>query len=104
MVNIMQMMQKAQAAKQKVAEMQEKIRGIDVTGTAGSGAVTIIMNGRGQAQSVRIKPEAASDVAMLEDLVLVAINDARAKADQHLADETQKIMKDLGLPPGLDLF
>lgn len=104
MVNIMQMMQKAQAAKQKVAEMQEKIRNIDVTGEAGGGLVTIVLNGKGDARSVRIKPEAAGDVEILEDMIKVAINDARGKADRHLAEETQRVMKELGLPPGMDLF
>ena len=104
MVNIMQMMQKAQAAKKKVAEMQEKIRAIDVTGEAGAGMVRIVLNGRGEAQSVRIDPKAVSDVDILEDLVKIAINDARGKADRHLSEETQRVMKELGLPPGMDLF
>ena len=38
---------------------------------------------------------------MLEDLIKAACNDARSKADQKMAEETQKAMKDMGLPPGL---
>ena len=43
------------------------------------------------------------DVGMLEDLVVAACNDARAKADAMSAEETQKLMGGLGLPPGLGL-
>lgn len=104
MVNIMQMMQKAQAAKQKVGEMQEKIRAIDVTGEAGGGLVRIVLSGRGDARSVKIDAKATGDVELLEDMVKVAINDARSKADRLLSEETQRVMKELGLPPGMDLF
>lgn len=101
---MMQMMQKAQAAKQKVGQMQERIRAIDVSGEAGGGMVKIVLNGKGEAQSVRIDAKALADAEILEDLVKIAINDARGKADRLLSDETQKVMKELGLPPGMDLF
>jgi DNA-binding protein YbaB len=40
---------------------------------------------------------------MLEDLIVAACNDARAKADAMNAEESQKLMGGLGLPPGLGL-
>jgi DNA-binding protein YbaB len=38
---------------------------------------------------------------MLEDMIKAACNDARAQADKKMAEETQKAMADMGLPPGL---
>lgn len=106
MTNMADMMQKAQAMKQKMQEMQQKVMLMEIEGTAGAGMVNIVANGKGELRSVKIEPGIvnADDVEMLEDLIVAAVNDARAKAEQKVAEETQKIMSDLGLPPGLDLF
>jgi DNA-binding YbaB/EbfC family protein len=70
-----------------------------VEGVAGGGVVKVAVNGRFEFQSVTIAPEAVdpSDVAMLEDLVLAALNDAAAQ----IAENQQSAMGDLGGLGGL---
>lgn len=102
-MNVMKMMQQAKAMQEKMQVMQEKMGHETVDGASGGGMVKITMTCKGQCQSITLDPSVvvASDKDMLEDLIKAAINDAKAKADTKMADETQKMMKDLGLPPGM---
>ena len=105
MANFMQMMQKAQQVKQKMQDMQERAEAMEVIGEAGGGAVTCRMNGKFAVNKLTIAPTALAggDAEMLEDLILVALNDARGKAEAQVKEETDRIMKEMGLPPGLGL-
>ena len=79
MNNIMKQAQKMQAQMMKI---QEELAKETVEGNAGGGMVTVIANGQGDIQAVRIDREVIDpqDSEMLEDLVLAAINDARRKS------------------------
>ncbi len=101
-MNIMKMMSQAKAMQDKMKDMQERLGHVIVEGAAGGGAVKLTMTCKGQCQSVTIDPSVikADDKEMLEDLVLTAVNDARAKADSYMANETEKMMSELGLPAG----
>lgn len=105
MANIMQMMAKAQQMKSKMQDMQERAGQMELIGEAGGGAVSVHMNGKFDVTKLTLSPQtvAAGDVEMLEDLVLAAIRDARGKAEAHMAGETDKIMRELGLPAGMSL-
>ena len=83
--NMNAMMQQAQKMQQK---MQEEIAQIRVEGSAGGGMVTVKMDGQKNVTGVKIDPEAASDVEMLQDLIQVACNDATKKVEE----ESQKKM------------
>ena len=91
MKKLMKQMQQAQVAANRI---QEDLAAQTVEGTA-SGLVTVTMNGHGKVQSLKIKPEAvdADDVEALEDLILVALQDAGSKADelQHEATGNLRI-------------
>lgn len=104
-MNIQSMMQKAQMMQKKMAEMQERLGDIVVSGQAGSGMVTIDMTCKGIVQSVRIQPSVIdpSDPTLLEDLVKAALNDARKQADMRTEDETKQAMGGMGLPSGFKL-
>ena len=104
-MNIAQMMQKAQVMKQKMAEMQEKVSQMEVSGESGAGLVKVISTGKGELRSLKLDPSIvdASEIDVIEDLVIAAVNDARGKGEAMMAEETQKMMSELGLPPGLDL-
>ena len=104
MANMMQMMAKAQKFKSQMQELQARIQATAVPGQAGNGLVTCIMTGN-VLSKLRINPSIikTDDVETLEDLVTAAVNDARAKAEQLMTEETQKLMSDMGLPPGLGL-
>ena len=101
--NMQQMMQKAQEMQRKMASLQKDLGDLEVEGHAGGGLVKITMTCKGHVKSLRIDPTLANpnDVALLEDIVKAAINDARTKADAKMAEETEKAMGQLGLPPGL---
>jgi len=103
MFNMQQMMQKAQSMQKKMAELQERVGEMEVSGQSGGGLVSVTMTCKGQMRGLTIDPSIISvdDKEMMEDLIKAACNDARSKADQKMADETQKAMADLGLPPGL---
>lgn len=103
MFNMQQMMQKAQAVQKKMGELQEQIAQMEVSGQSGGGLVHVTMTCKGNMKSLTIDPSiiSADDKEMLEDLIKAACNDARDKADQKTAEETQKAMADMGLPPGL---
>ena len=101
-MNIMKMMQQAKAMQEKMQVMQEKMGGVIVDGAAGGGLVKVTMTCKGQCDSITLDPSVvnAQEKDVLEDLLKAAINDAKSKADARMAEETQKMMSDLGLPPG----
>jgi DNA-binding YbaB/EbfC family protein len=105
MKNLGNLMKQAQAMQQKMAEMQERLGQIEVDGQAGGGMVRATVTGKGELKRIRIEPRVVdpSDIGMLEDLIVAACNDARVKAEAMTAEETQKMMGGLGLPPGLGL-
>jgi DNA-binding YbaB/EbfC family protein len=101
MMNIAKMMQQAKAMQEKMGTMQEKMASVVVEGTSGGGLVKISMTCKGQCQSISLDDALLKDdKQVLEDLIKAAINDAKGKADAKLAEETQKMMSELGLPPG----
>jgi DNA-binding YbaB/EbfC family protein len=105
MKNLGNLMKQAQAMQQKMTELQERLAQMEVEGQSGAGMVRAVVNGKGEVKRMRIEPSVVdpADVGMLEDLIVAACNDARAKADAMNAEETQKLMGGLGLPPGLGL-
>ena len=104
-MNFMKIMQQAKDMQKKMAGLQERAGSFLVTGVAGNGLVEVVMTCKGVVQSVTIKPEAIdpSDQTMIEDLVKTAVNNARVRADDTLAEETRKMMKDMGLPENMQL-
>ncbi len=105
MTNFAQMMQKAQKFKQQMQEMQARVQATDIAGETAGGLVTCVMTGKYALKSIKLDAAVvkADEKDVLEDLILAAVNDARNKAEKLMADETTKLMKDMGLPPGLDL-
>jgi DNA-binding YbaB/EbfC family protein len=103
MFNIQQMMQKAQVMQKKMAALQAELADVEVSGSAGGGLVRVVMTCKGALRDISIDPSlvVASEKEMLEDMIKAACNDARAQADKRMADETQKAMADMGLPPGM---
>jgi DNA-binding YbaB/EbfC family protein len=96
--NMQAMMQQAQKMQEK---LQAEIAQIRVEGTAGGGMVSVKMDGHKNAISVKIDPEVAGDVEMLQDLVLAACNDAVKKVEEESNKKMGGMLGGLGLPPGL---
>jgi hypothetical protein len=82
-------------------KMQAEIALIRVDGTAGGGMVSIKMDGHKNVLGVKIDPEVAGDVEMLQDLVLAACNEAVKKVDQETQKKMGGMLGGMGLPPGL---
>jgi DNA-binding YbaB/EbfC family protein len=105
MKNLGQMMKQAQEMQAKMQEMQDKLAAVEVSGTSGGGLVTVVLNGKGEMRGVSIDPSLfnGDDVGVVEDLVMAAFNDAKAKVEARVATEMSKITGGLNLPPGLNL-
>src|SRR5262244_1983867 len=96
-MNIQQMMKQAQQMQER---LQKQMAELKVEGNAGGGMVTVVINGAKQVQSITIDPEVVSkdDVAMLQDLIVAAINDAHRKADEAMAEKMGGMMGGLKIP------
>ena len=96
--NMDQMMKQAQKMQER---MQEEVAQIRVEASAGGGMVTIQMDGHKNVLGVKIDPEVAGDVEMLQDMVLAACNEASKKVDQESQQKMSGMLGGLGLPPGM---
>ena len=105
MKNIGQIMKQAQQMQTKMAELQEQLAALEVSGSAGGGMVQVTMSGKGELRGVKIDPTLANqdDVEVLEDLIMAAANDAKAKVEVRVQEEMQKLTGGLQLPPGMQL-
>jgi DNA-binding YbaB/EbfC family protein len=105
MKNLGQMMKQAQAMQAKMAEMQEKLGQLEVTGQSGAGMVTATLNGKSELRSLKIDPSLVdpNDVEVMEDLIVAAVNDAKAKVEARVAEEMKQVTGGLDLPPGMKL-
>ena len=103
MKNLGQLMKQAQEMQEKMAEMQDSLVAIEIEGVAGAGLMTIVLNGKGAMQRLKIDPSLVKpeDAEILEDLIIAAHNDAKSKIEMRLQEETQKLMGGLPLPPGM---
>lgn len=88
-----------------MGSLQEEIASVSVEGTAGGGMVSVTMTGKGELTALKIDPSLVKeeDVEILEDLILAAHQDAKAKSEALLQEKTQELMGGLGLPPGFKL-
>src|SRR5258708_35301171 len=96
--NMQAMMQQAQKMQQK---MQEEIALIRVEGSAGGGMVSVKMDGHKNVLGVKIDPEAAGDVEMLQDMVTAACNEAARRVDEESQKKMGGLLGGMGLPPGM---
>jgi len=96
--NMQAMMKQAQQMQQK---LQEQIAAIRVEASAGGGMVSVKMDGHKSVLSVKIDPEVAGDVEMLQDMTMAAFNEAAKKVDEEAQGKMGGMLGGLGLPPGL---
>ena len=96
--NMQAMMKQAQQMQER---MQEEIAQIRVEASAGGGMVTIKMDGHKNVLGVKIDPEVAGDVEMLQDMVMAAFNEASKKVDDQTQQKMGGLLGGMGLPPGL---
>ena len=94
------MLKQAQKMQAKMMKMQEELGEKTVESAAGGGMVKVVANGRQQVLSIEIEKEVVDpdDVEMLQDLVLAAVNDALAKAQEMMSAEMSKITGGMNIP------
>ena len=105
MKNLANMMKQAQEVQAKMAEVQARLEATEVAGAAGGGMVQVTMTAKGNLRRVRIDPSLVDpkEIGVLEDLIVAACNDARAKGETLVQEESQKLLGGLPLPPGMKL-
>ena len=96
--NMQQMMRQAQQMQEKLAK---EIAEIKVEATAGGGMVTVKMDGHKNVLAVKIEPEVAGDVEMLQDMIVAACSEAVKKVDELSQSKMGGMLGGMGLPPGL---
>jgi nucleoid-associated protein EbfC len=96
--NMQAMMKQAQQMQQK---LQEQIAAISVEASAGGGMVSVKMDGHKNVLAVKIDPEVAGDVEMLQDMAMAAFNEAAKKVDEEAQGKMGGMLGGMGLPPGL---
>jgi hypothetical protein len=94
------LLKQARELQQQLAKIQEELGNETVTGTAGSGAVTVTLDGHGQLRGVKIDKAAADpqDVETLEDLIGIAFKDAQAKVTELSRSRMGPLAGGLGIP------
>jgi DNA-binding YbaB/EbfC family protein len=105
MRNMAGMMKKVQEMQSRMEELQAEMATTEFSATVGGGAVSVTVTGKGVMQAVRIDPAAldVDDIGMLEDMICLATNNARADADASMAARMKDITGGLPLPPGMSL-
>jgi len=95
------MLKQVQQMQSRMAKVQAELEDERVEASAGGGAVKAVATGSQKLVSVTIAPDLATDVEMLQDLVVAAVNEAMERSRDLAASRMQELTAGLGLPPGL---
>ncbi len=105
MPSLDELMQAARNVQEQMARAQSQLDQIEVEGASGGGLVKVRATARGAVRGLDIDVSLlnAESKDMLEDLIVAAFNDAKAKADQAGSAEMGKLTAGMQLPPGFKL-
>ena len=105
MKDLLGLMGKAKEMQAKFESMQEEIANLQETGQSGGGLVSVTLSGKFEMRALAIDPSLIKpdEAEILEDLILAAFNDARAKVESAMAEKTQALTAGLPIPPGMKL-
>ncbi len=106
MRDLMGMMSKVKEMQARMQEVQEELAALEIEGQSGAGLVKVVMSGKGDLKGIAIDPSlmSADEVEILEDLIVAANQDAKAKVEATVQQKMAAITGGLPLPPGLKLF
>ena len=93
--DIRQMMKQAQKMQESMAKELDALR---VDATAGGGMIKVEMTGNKELTSIKIEPEAAADVEMLQDLIVAAVNEANRKVEEAMQSKLGGALGGLKIP------
>lgn len=99
-MDINKLMQQAQAMQKQLEKATEQINATKFEGTASNGLVKVTVNGENKVLAVSIDPQILNpdDKEMIEDLIMIAVNDAIGKADALKKDRFGSMASSMGLP------
>ena len=105
MKNLGNMLKEAQKLQSRMAEIQARLGDTELSGSAGGGLVSVTLSGKGEMRKVKIDPSLINpnEREILEDLIVAAFNDAKAKVETYVQEEMGKLTGGLNLPGGLKL-
>ncbi|MCU0838369.1 MAG: YbaB/EbfC family nucleoid-associated protein [Rhodospirillales bacterium] len=105
MKNLGQMMKQAQKLQEKMGELQAQLANAEMTGASGGGMVQVTVTGKGEVRRIKIDPALVdpAEVEVLEDLIVAACNDAKAKVEAYMQERMGELTGGLKLPPGMSL-
>ncbi len=94
------MMRQAQQLQKRMAELQTELESATVEATAGGGVVSVVVTGKMTIESITIDPEVVSpdDVDILQDLVIAAVNEGLAKAQEMANSKMSELTGGLNIP------
>jgi nucleoid-associated protein EbfC len=106
MRDMMGLMKQAQEMQSKLAGIQAEMETITVEGQAGGGMVRVTLTAKGALKALHVDPSLmkADEAEILEDLVVAAHADARAKSERVMEEKMKSLTGGLPLPPGMKLF
>ncbi len=106
MKDLMGVMKQVGEMQARMQKMQEELGALEIEGQAGAGLVKVTLSGKGEMKRLSIDPSLmkADETEILEDLVVAATQDAKAKLDAQLQSKMQEMTGGMPLPPGLKLF
>ena len=98
--NMNSVLKQAQKMQEDMERIQSELEEKTVQSTAGGGMIEVVATGKKEIISIKIKPEVVDpdDVETLEDLVIVAVNDAIKKADEMMAEGMSSVTGGLNIP------
>ena len=105
MRNLGSMMKKVQEMQSQMETIQTEMDNRHFSATSGGGAVSVTVTGKGRIVSISITEDIVDphDIETLEDLIQLAVNNAKHETDKALAQEMSKLTGGLPLPPGMKL-
>ena len=100
MPNMNSMMKQVKKMQEDMEKAQKEIEEMEFSSSAGGGVVEASVNGKKSVLSIKLDPAVVDpdDVEMLQDLIMVAINDAMAKADKFNEDKMGKLTGGINIP------
>ena len=106
MKDLFGMMKQVQQMQERAQRMQEELGQMEIGGEAGGGLVRVTLDGKGAMKGVRIDPTLMKpeETEILEDLIVAATADAKAKVETQMQSKMQDLTGGLPLPPGLKLW
>jgi len=96
--NLTSILKSAKDLQSNLAKMQEQLAALRFEAGAGGGVVRAVVDGRGNLVDVKIEPQAASDVELLEDLIKAAVGAAMAKSQEAMKEQMASLTGGLNIP------